>query len=483
MMAAALREAAIDAGDPALVQEADAMACVEPVAWGYQDLVSQVSELAGVTGPASPHPPEGLVAPPGGDSPCLLLNEVANRIMQGDLRIALLGGADAMYSRRRARREGLDLEALGWPPPSRRDLLGGQRPLTNALEARHGLLAPIHCYPLYENALRAEVCRSIEDHRHYLGELMAANAAVARDNPVAWFQDGWSAQDITTVTPDNRWICFPYPKRMNAIMDVDQAAALVVMSSAEAERRQIEGSRRVALLGGGSADDAWTPTERCSFTGSPAHRAASAAAFEQAGVYPTEIDLFDLYSCFPSAVQFAMKSLSLTLDDPRPRTVTGGLAYAGGPGNNYATHALAAMVARLRGAPNQVGYVSALGMTASKHAVSILSSDASRISAASGIATPNVPVPDRARFGPALADRPGPGPCTVETYTVDFDRAGAPSRTILVLRLADGRRTVANGQLADAPALMTHETVGVKGWVEPGEGTAPNRFLREAPPA
>jgi acetyl-CoA C-acetyltransferase len=312
---------------------------------------------------------------------------------------------------------------------------------------------------------------------------MAAHAAVARDNPFAWFREGWTAAEITTVTPDNRWICFPYPKRMNAIMEVDQAAAIVVMSGNEAERRGIGEPRQVAVLGGASANDAWTPTERASLTSSPAHRAASSAAFEQAGLYPTEVDLFDLYSCFPSAVQFAMKSLSLTLDDPRPRTVTGGLAYAGGPGNNYSTHALAAMVERLRAAPKQVGYVSALGMTASKHAVSLLSTDPARVSAATGQATPRVPVPDKVNFGPPLVDEPPPGPCTVETYTVEVGRDGRPARTIFVLRLADGRRTVANGDLAHAAGLMSDEAVGTKGWVAPGTGGAPNRFLLGAPPA
>jgi acetyl-CoA C-acetyltransferase len=482
-MADAIRKAAADAGDLGVIEEADVIGCVPPVAWGYDDLVSRVGGLVGATGPASPRPPGALTVAPGGDSPCALLNEVATRIVEGDVRIALLSGADTVYSRRRARHEEIDLVARGWQPPAHRDLLGGQRPLTTPLEARHGLVAPIQCYPLYENALRAEAGRTIDDHAQFLGELMAAHAAVARDNPFAWFRDGWSAAEITTVTPDNRWICFPYPKRVNAMMEVDQAAALVVMSSDEADRRQIAPTRRVTFLGGASAHDAWTPVERASLTASPAHRAASAAAFEHAALYPTEIDLFDLYSCFPSAVQFAMKTLCLTLDDPRPRTVTGGLAYAGGPGNNYSTHAIAAVVDRLRTTPGRVGYVSALGMTASKHAVSILSTDPARVPAASGRATAHVPVPDKVNFGPPVAEEPPAGPATVESYTVEFDRSGRPSRTILMLRLADGRRTVANGDLADAAGLMVDEPVGTKGWAEPGLDGAPNRFLLAAPTA
>jgi len=482
MMAEAIQDAARDAGDLALLQEADVLACVQPVAWTYDDLVPRVGRLAGVTGPTSPHMPTGLTVAPGGNSPCQLLNDIADRIVDGDARIALLTGAEAMYSRRRARNEEIDLFGRGWPPrPQEVSRLGGQRPLTNELEARHGVTMPIQAYPLYENALRAEAGRSIPEHMAFLGELMAAHAEVARTNPFAWFQDGWTAEQLTTVDADNRWICFPYPKRMNAIIDVDQAAALVVMSSDEADRRQIPPGRQVAFLGGASATDAWTPTERASLTSSPAYRAAASAAFEHAGLYPTEVDGFDLYSCFPCAVQFAMKALSLTLDDPRPRTVTGGLAYAGGPGNNYSTHALAAMVERLRSSPGRVGYVSALGMTATKHAVSILSADPTRAKGSSGRSTPAVAVPDRVNFGPPLVDLPAAGPASIETYTVEFDRRSQPVRSMLVLRMGDGRRTMANGLLTDVAHLVGDEGVGLRGWVEPGSDGGPNRFSLGTP--
>ena len=477
MMADVIRTAAKDAGDAGLIQEADLLACTYPIAWRYEDLPGRVGELAGTTGPSAPHPPDGLVATPGGNSPCELLNQVAARIVDGENRSVLMAGADAVYSIRRARKEGLDLKERWTPYEGHRDFLAGQRPLVNDLEARHGLTAPIHCYPLYENALRAETCRSIGEHQQFLAELMAAHAAVARTNPYAWFPDGWSAEEIGTVTAENRWICFPYPKRMNAIMEVDQAAALVVMSSEEADRRGIRPEQRVAFLGGASAEDAWTPTERSSFSNSPAYRAASSAALERASVYAPEIDLFDLYSCFPSAVELAMKPLLLTIDDPRPRTVTGGLAYAGGPGNNYSMHALAAMVERLRTTSAKVGYVSALGMTATKHAVSVLSTEPARIAAASGADSPHLDIPDRVKLGPPLVNEPPPGPATVETYTVEFGRDNQPVRTMLVLRLPDGRRTVANGELGDVPRLTNEEGVGKKGTVAPGTGGAPNQFV------
>ena len=57
-------------------------------------------------------------------------------------------------------------------------------------------------------------------------------------------------------------------------------------------------------------------------------------------------------------------------DDARGLTVTGGLPYFGGPGNNYSLHAIATMVERLR-ERGGTGLVSAMGWYATKHAVGI----------------------------------------------------------------------------------------------------------------
>ena len=80
----------------------------------------------------------------------------------------------------------------------------------------------------------------------------------------------------------------------------------------------------------------------------------------------------DLYSCFPSAVTIAAAGARAAVDDPgRPLTVTGGLTFAGGPGNNYGTHAVAAMVEALRADPGSLGLVAGLGWYLSKHSVGV----------------------------------------------------------------------------------------------------------------
>ena len=483
MMAEAIGRAIADTaslGSTGAPIEASAtlLACVDPMAWGYVDVCVTVAGLAGITSA-----PEGFTVPPGGNSPGELLNTLANRIVAGDAEVAILAGSECIYGRRRAIKEEL---ALDWTPfEGHRDFLKGQRPLTTPLEARHGMTGPIHCYPLFENAWRAKVGRTVDEHQAFLGTFMARNAAVAATNPYAWFPVAYTAAEISTPSTDNRWVCFPYPKRMNAIMEVDLSAAVVVMSNEEADRRGIAPEHQVAFLGGASSVDAWTPAERLDFTSSPAIRASSAAAFAHAGLGVDRVDLFDLYSCFPSAVEMALAELGVATDDPRGVTVTGGLAYAGGPGNSYALHGLAAMTHRLRdaGDPATVGLVSSLGMTATKHAYNVLSTDPSTFPDADGLAT-KVVLPPSERTGPELVDGVSGGG-VIETYTVEHDRNGTPVRTIIVVRFADGRRTVGNGMCTDEEVrtLMTSEGIGravnVTGGVpsdDPKEPGTPNRM-------
>ena len=313
LMASALERAIEDAGIP--VEEADFLGTVAPIGWSYGDCPGVVARLLGAK------PEEGIEPPAGGDSPCALLNQVANRILRGEVRIALLTGAETLYSRRRARKEDLELD---WTPADRsKNILAGQRPFANPIEVRHGLFAPIQAYPLFENALRAASGRSIEEHQEFVSGFMARYSEVAARNPFSWFPEPRTAEQIRSVDEKNRWVCFPYPKLMNAIMEVDQAAAVVVMSEDEADRLQVPAAKRVAFLGGAKAVDAWTPTERVDFVSSPAYRAAAKRAMEFAGVDLGRIDCFDLYSCFPAVVQLDDAWSMRWGSSPRRRTWSG----------------------------------------------------------------------------------------------------------------------------------------------------------------
>ena len=168
-------------------------------------------------------------------------------------------------------------------------------------------------------------------------------------------------------------VAFPYVKRMCANIDVDQGAALILCSYEAAQRAGVADDRMVFLHAAAEAHDHWFVTERDSLTRSPGLAAAVSDTLSAAELAVDDIAHFDLYSCFPSAVEIAQRELGLRLDASRPFTVTGGLGFAGGPVNNYPTHGIARMVERLRADPGAYGLTTALGWYVTKHAAGVWS--------------------------------------------------------------------------------------------------------------
>jgi acetyl-CoA C-acetyltransferase len=438
MMVRVARQAEEDAGCKGLLGRLDSVGVANILSWSYGDAPGLLAEAVGA------QPTDKTYTTVGATAPQWLINRTAERIARGEARLALVAGAEAMRSMVRLRASGQRRSRRWrhWTPPEA--MAGDPRVGSTDIEIRHGANAPLRIYPLFENAIRAHKGRSIADHQQRLAALCARLAQVAKDNPFAWFRDGKTAEEIGTVTPENRMICFPYPKYMNAIMEVDQAAAVIMTNVGTAQELGIPRGKWVYIWGCADAIDLWYLSERLNYYSSPALALVGRRVLEMAGLSIDEIDWFDLYSCFPCAVEIVRDMLGIGEDDPRPITLAGGLPYFGGPGNNYSLHAVCAMVERLRGEPERKALVSAMGWYFTKHAQGIYS---------------GMPLEREWRRADSPQDQaeldamPHPtlveaahGVGAVETYTVVFDRAGEPKFGIVFGRLETGGRFIANAE-------------------------------------
>src|SRR5262249_29476284 len=162
--------------------------------------------------------------------------------------------------------------------------------------------------------------------------------------------------------------------------------------------------------------------------------------------------------------------LGIAAADPRPLTVTGGLPYFGGPGNNYSMHAIAETMDRVRGRPGSIGLVTALGWYLTKHAVGVYCAAPKDGPFVRDDPAPRQALPDAAP-APALAREPS-GPARIETFTVLHDREGVPMRGLVVGRLDDGRRFLA--ATPDDPdvlaGLEAHEAIDLRGYATTVDG-------------
>ncbi len=440
LMIEAVREAAADAGAPALLGAVDSVRVIRGM-WPYQNPARVVAEAIG--SPAA----ETCLSTWGGNSVQSVLSQTALEIQRGDKRIVVLTGAECGRTQAKAGRAGIDLDWRAVPGSPDRTF-GVELKMRHRVEAERGISEPIQMYPIFENAIRHARGESLDAHIRRVSELWAGFSRVAAGNPHAWIREPKTARQIRTPDNFNRPVSFPYPKLMNSNSNVDQAAALILCSTAVARRLGIAEHKWLYPWAATEAHDTYAVSNRDNLHSSPGIRIAGGRCLELAGVEVDDVDHLDVYSCFPSAVQIAATELGL--DQERPLTVTGGLTFGGGPLNNYVMHAIARMAEVLRERPGEIGLVTSNGGFVTKHAFGIYS------------AAP----PDRFRHHEpqemvdAMPSREVAesfaGPVQIESYTVMFGTEG-PTVGLLACRLEDGRRAWGNTRDGEILAAMIGE--------------------------
>ena len=408
------RDAAADAGVPAAVESLDSIQVVFCQSWEYDDPCGRLATRLGS------EPAHRAYSGLGGSVPVRLLSSAASAMAEGQLDLALVVGGEALATRRH----------LPDPAWSHAPASPSPYPITiDRTEARHGIFQAYLTFALLDSARRQHLGRSMADHQEALGRLLAPLSEVAAKDPEhAWFPVAREASEISEPTPTNRMVATPYTKYMTAVMDVDMAAAVLVATEARADALGVPTERRVYLRGSGAAEEPPTMAARPDLWRSPAMAASVASALGP--VAADEVAHLDLYSCFASSLEFATDILGASGD--RQLTVTGGLPYHGGPGSNYGTHALAAMVETLRADPGSLGLVTGIGMHMTSHTAALLSTRPGPVAPPSGPPElPTVPVATSVD-----------GEAVVQAWSTTYGRQG-PEWTALIAEGTDGSRCYA----------------------------------------
>jgi acetyl-CoA C-acetyltransferase len=433
----------------------DVLAAVESVqivycqSWQYDDPPGRLCERLGIA------PKQQYYSGIGGTTPQVLVDHAAEAIVNGDLDVAIVCGAEALDTVRRLKKNG-EKPQWSFKDPERKPF-PFEAPFHPA-EVAHEVFQAYTTFALWDVARRAHLGTAPDEHRRQIGELFAPMTKVAAANPHAWFPIERSAEEIVTATPANRMVAYPYTKYSISVMDVDLAGAIVMMSHAAADRLGVPADKRVYLRGWCYATDPVYVAEHDPAWGSPAMRAASAEALRVAGKGIDDIAHLDLYSCFPSSVSFALDALGLSSDDARGVTVTGGLPFFGGAGSDYVTHSIATMVDVLRKEPGTFGLCSGVGMHMTKHVYGVYGTEPPEAA----------PRPDQQAVQKQLDERAiktirdtHTGPATITTYTVLHGRDGSADWGLLVCDVDDTTRCYARTSDADVMAeLEASECVG-----------------------
>ena len=430
---AQMEQVAREACPSALLSKLQSVAVVDSFSWPVADPGRALSDALGI------RPCETVRSARGGNGPLALIGDAAQRIATGVLDAALVVGAEAMTPYMRAVKAG---EQTGWPDPGGEPgrVVGADRDASHPLESEAGLIAPIFYYPLIEHAHRAAAGRAPGEHVDWIASWWSRFSDVAAAHPDAWSRAALTPQQIASPADGNRLVSSPYTKVMNANIQVDQAAAVVVCSAETAQAAGVPRDEWVFVHGSAGGAEHWFVGSRPQLHRSPVLK----SAFEAVGA--PDADHVDLYSCFPSAVQTAALELGMDLDAATP-TVTGGLAFFGGPANNYTTHSVVTLVDRLREDPGRA-LATAVGWYLTKHHVLTLGSEPEAFVSAT-VEPRDEPV--------EIVERVD-GP--VEAYTALYDRDGTPTMGIVATR-ENGRRAFAKSHDAErVAALLESDPLG-----------------------
>jgi len=196
------------------------------LSWRYHDPEKQLAARLGA------NPAHCYYGPVGGESPIRYIHEAAQRIARGECSVAVICGAEAQSTATKAERGGI---SLPWTPfahdveePKRGAVF--QKPMAVKL----GVFRPITVYPLYESATSAHWGQTPREALAESGALWSTYSKAASENPNSWLKKRFSPDEITTPTPDNRLIAWPYTKLMVANPTVNMGGAILLTSLAKA---------------------------------------------------------------------------------------------------------------------------------------------------------------------------------------------------------------------------------------------------------
>ena len=426
---------------PTRIDSLDVVYCQS---WPYDDPAGRLAQAIGAS------PRRLSYSGIGGTTPLLLIAQAAERIVAGEAEVCAIVAGEALATVR-SLRKAEERPAWSYPDPNPKPI-PFEAPFQPS-EVAHGISTAYSTFAIRDIARRAALRMGVEEHRQYLGELFAPMTAVAADNPYAWFRERRTPAEVAAIAADNRMVAFPYTKRLTSFMDVDLASAVIVASPDATRAMRIPADRLVWIKGWGTGRDPEYLAEHADLARSPGMAAALRGALATAGTSIEAISHLDLYSCFPSAVSFALDTLGLARDDRlAPFTVTGGLPYAGGAGSGYTLGSVAAMADRLVGDPGATGMVTGVGMHLSKHAGLVLSS-AAPARYCGGTEAPRL-APARRIVNHHC------GSAIIAAYTVNHSQDGAPSHALLVCDIDDATRCYAR---ATEPGLL--QALEAEEWV------------------
>lgn len=433
LMVQAVRDAGRDAGSESVLQQLDSIS-VEQGMWQYRNPGKWIADAVGC-------PQAKTVLADLGVLQMTPLFNLFDDIQQGKQQLGMVTGGEAKYRELRAKIAGVavsnTVQDENTPAP---DLYHPTPdPFATEVESAAGIMMPVELFAVIESAIRHAHGLTPDQHRDRIAALYSQFSEIASRNPHAWSQEVVPAEEIRNAVGKNAMLAFPYTKKHNSQWNVNQAVAILVASYSKAKALGLDESRFIYPAAAAQSRHVVCLAQQRQLHSHPGTVMAGKAVYEMAGITPRDVTAADMYSCFPSSVQSFAQDLQL--EGVCPWSVTGSMAFAGGPYNHGALDGVARMMEVLResGQSNpvpQYGLTSNLSGIFGKQAVALFSNRANPqgygfADITEAVAAVDIPVPVTGSYV---------GSARIAGYTVVFN--GEPTHAFAYCDTPDGSRTV-----------------------------------------
>jgi acetyl-CoA C-acetyltransferase len=297
-----------------------------------------------------------------------LINSACHDIAQGKIRASLIVGGEARYKKILALKENKEFIETKLNINPDFYVKAADELQTKEEQDELGLMA-VGYYAILETAYRKKNGLSLQEHKDKISNMYAEFSKVAANNPDGWIDSMKSAKDIKQVSKENPLQAFPYNKLHCSSWNVNQASAMILCSEDLADKLDIPRNKRVYPLVSSETNHMIAPIQRPKLSESTGLDLAASFIKNICDEHKIQPNIYDLYSCFPVAVQMFADSLNLGSEDVK--TVTGGMPFAGGPLNNYMIHSTVKMVSEIRNNHSNIGLVTGVSGMMTKQAFAL----------------------------------------------------------------------------------------------------------------
>lgn len=454
LMVQAARDAAADAGATELLARIESISIPQGL-WPYRNPGKLVADALGCGSAKTVVTDLGVLQ-------LMPLAELCRAVAAGEQDVGLVTGGEAKYRELRSQITGLPApvteQSEDTPRPDVRH--GSSDPFCSDLESKRGLQSPIALFAIIESALRYARGLSVDAHRDAVARMYSEFSRIASENPRAWSRDVVSPEAIRDATPKNAMQAFPYTKRHCSNWNVNRGVAILVCSAETAEKLGIDRRKWIFPLSTVESRHVVVLAQQRKLHSHLGTVLSAKRAFELAGASSRDVTAAELYSCFPAAIGSFAHDLELPADCPL--TVTGSMAFSGGPFNHFTLDGIARMVEVLRAeaakspGSRRLGVVTNLSGIFGKQGCALFSN----LPNAGGYGYEDITATVAAADPPCALDDHYVGPATVVGYTVVF-QGGQPSHGVAICDTPKGARTVARSDdQALLEGIMTHELCG-----------------------